>query len=286
MRFLTGKSGVINQLIPGKRIMKLKIAAGTDTGLKRKINEDAYLVREDLGLFIVADGMGGHRAGEVASRMVVDTISDYWTRLQSNNEPLLIRPILKNISEKAKNLVNFVYIANKKVHEAQKNPEYFRMGSTVSVIAIEKEVMWLVNVGDSPVYSFKNGRMNLISEVHSIAAEQKNMGIDDSFGSSNPLMKNTLTRVIGINDTVEVYVKKVVPEAEEMILICSDGLINYADEKTIRSILSDYATSLESKVKALIDEANKGGGEDNITVILIEVLKENIFKRLVNKFKS
>lgn len=266
--------------------MKLKIAAGTDTGLKRKINEDAYLASEELGLFIVADGMGGHRAGEVASRMVVDTISEYWTRLQSKNEPFLIRPVLKNISERAKNLVNFVYIANKKVYEAQKNPEYFRMGSTVSVIATEKETMWLVNVGDSPVYSIRNSRMTLISEVHSIAAEQKNMGIDDSFGSSNPLMKNTLTRVIGINDTVEVYVKKVVPEAGDMILICSDGLINYVDEKVIRLILSDLTISLEGRVKRLIDEANKGGGGDNITLILVEVLKENIFKKLVKKLKS
>ncbi|NLA74838.1 MAG: serine/threonine-protein phosphatase [Deltaproteobacteria bacterium] len=266
--------------------MKLKVASGTDTGLKRKINEDAYLVREDLGLFIVADGMGGHRAGEVASRMVVDTISECWTRLKTKSEPFLIRPVLKNISEKAKNLVNFVYIANKVVHEAQKNPEYFQMGSTVSVIATEKEIMWLVNVGDSPVYQLSNGRMTLISEVHSIAAEQRRMGIDNSFGSSNPLMKNILTRVIGINDTVDVYVKKIVPEAGDMILICSDGLVNYLPEKAIRSILANLTISLEEKVKALIDEANNGGGGDNITVILIEILKEIIFKKFLNKFKS
>lgn len=266
--------------------MKLKTAAGTDTGLKRKINEDTYLVREDVGLFIVADGMGGHRAGEVASRMVVDTISDYWTRLKSKNEPFLIRPVLKNISEKAKNLVNFVYIANKVVFEAQKNPEYFKMGSTVSIIATEKETMWLVNVGDSPVYLFSNGCMKLVSEVHSIAAEQKNMGIDDSFGSSNPMMNNTLTRVIGINETVDVYIKKILPDAGDILLICSDGLVNYVPENQIRLILADLNISIESKVKALIDEANKGGGGDNITVILIEILNENIFKKLLNKFKS
>lgn len=265
--------------------MKLKTAAGTDTGLKRKINEDTYLVREDVGLFIVADGMGGHRAGEVASRMVVDTISEYWTRLKSKNEPFLIRPVLKNISEKAKNLINFVYIANKVVYEAQVNPEYFKMGSTVSIIATEKDFMWLVNVGDSPVYLLSNGHMKLISEVHSIAAEQKNMGIDDSFGSSNPMMNNTLTRVIGINETVDVYVKKIAPETGDMILICSDGLVNYCPENQIRLILNDLTLSLEERVKALIDEANKCGGGDNITVILIEILKESFFKKLINKFR-
>jgi serine/threonine protein phosphatase PrpC len=266
--------------------MKLKIAAGTDIGLKRKINEDTYSIRDDLGLFIIADGMGGHRAGEVASQMVVNTISEYWKGFKSKNEPLFIRPVLKNISEKAKHLVNSIYNANAMVFEAQKQPEYLKMGTTVSVIATEKDIMWVANVGDSPVYLFRNGSMTLLSEEHSIAAEQKNMGIEESLESSNPLMKNTLTRVIGINNTVDVYVKKVVPEAGDVILMCSDGLVNYAPEKFIRSILADFSIPPETKVKALIEEANKGGGGDNVTVILIECLEENWWKKFLQLFKS
>lgn len=264
--------------------MKLKIAAGTDTGLKRKINEDTYLTRDDLGLYIVADGMGGHRAGEVASRMVVSSISEYWTGLKAKNEPLFIRPVLKNISEKAKHLVNSIYMANAMVFEAQKQPEYLKMGTTVSIIATEKDIMWVANVGDSPVYLFRNGSMTLLSEEHSIAAEQKKVGVVNDLASSNLLMKNTLTRVIGINETVDVYVKKIVPMPSDMILMCSDGLVNYCPDNHIRSILADFSMSPEIKVKALIDEANKGGGGDNVTVILIEVLEETWWRKIIVKY--
>ncbi len=261
--------------------MKLKIVAGTDTGLKRKINEDTYLVRDDLGLFIVADGMGGHRAGEVASRMVVNTISKYWTGLKAKKDPAFIRPVLKNISEKAKHLVNSIYMANQVVFEAQKQPEYLKMGTTVSVITTEKDIMWAANVGDSPVYLFRNGSMTLLSEEHSIAAEQKKVGIENDLASSNLLMKNTLTRVIGINDTVDVYVKKLVPMPSDLILMCSDGLVDYCPDNRIRSILADFSMSPETKVKTLIEEANKGGGGDNITVILIEVLEETWWRKII-----
>jgi PPM family protein phosphatase len=263
--------------------MKLKIAAGTDIGLKRKINEDTYLVRDDLGLFIVADGMGGHRAGEVASQMVVNAISEYWTGLKAKKDPSFIRPVLKNISEKAKHLVNSIYMANAIVFEAQKQPEYLKMGTTVSVIATEKDTMWVANVGDSPVYLFRNGIMTLVSEEHSIAAEQKKVGVENDLAASNLLMKNTLTRVIGINDTVDVYVKKIVPMASDMILMCSDGLVNYLPDNHIRSILADFSMSPETKVKALIEEANKGGGGDNVTVILIEVLEETWWRKIIKK---
>jgi PPM family protein phosphatase len=263
--------------------MKLKIAAGTDIGLKRKINEDSYLIRDDLGLFIVADGMGGHRAGEVASRMVVNSISEYWAGLKAKKDPSFIRPVLKNISEKAKHLVNSIYMANATVYEAQKQPEYLKMGTTVSVIATEKDIMWVANVGDSPVYLFRNGSMTLVSEEHSIAAEQKKKGMENDLASSNLMMKNTLTRVIGIKDTVDVYVKKIIPMASDLILMCSDGLVNYCPENHIRSILADFSMSPETKVKALIEEANKGGGGDNVTVILIEVLEETWWRKIIKK---
>jgi protein phosphatase len=122
--------------------------------------------------------------------------------------------------------------------------------------------------------------MTLISEVHSIAAEQKNMGIDEAFGSSNPLMKNILTRVIGINDTVEVYVKKIVPEAGDMILICSDGLINYVDEKTIRLIYLILPPPLKAKSRGLLTRQIKGERRQYHSD-LIEVLKENFFKKII-----
>lgn len=265
--------------------MKLKTAGGTDTGLKRKTNEDRYLIREDLGLFIVADGMGGHRAGEVASRMVVDTMVDYWTRMRSKQIPSFLGPVKKEISGMANHLVNSIYMSNIMVHEAQKKPEYLRMGSTVSAVFAENDTLWLANVGDSPVFLYDNGEMKLLSEEHSIQAEQKSMGPEKLFGLDNTALKNVLTRVIGMQENVEVYITKVVPGAGNIILLCSDGLVNYTNEETISKITGDPLLSIEKKVKCLIDEAIKGGGGDNVTVILIEVLEEGFWDKIKRKLR-
>ncbi len=265
--------------------MKLKSAGYTDTGLERKENEDRYLVRQDLGLFIVADGMGGHVAGEVASRMVVETMVEYWIRMKLKKIPSFLEPVNKEISEKANHLVNSIHLSNKLIHEAQKMPEYLRMGSTVSAVVTEGDAFWLANVGDSPVYLNDRGKLVLISEEHSIAAEQKNMGFGNFLNSSNQSFKNMLTRVIGMDETVEVFTRKIVPEAGDILLLCSDGLTNYMDEKSISAVLNHSLLPLESKVRALIDGANKGGGGDNITVVLIEVLEESRMEKIKNKLK-
>ncbi|MGD9159434.1 MAG: protein phosphatase 2C domain-containing protein [Desulfobacteraceae bacterium] len=265
--------------------MKLKSAGYTDTGLERKKNEDRYLVRQDLGLFVVADGMGGHVAGEMASRMVVETMVEYWIRMKLKKTPPFLEPVNKEISEKANHLVNSIHMSNKLIHEAQKMPEYLRMGSTVSAVITDGEAFWLANVGDSPVILNDRGKLVLISEEHSIAAEQKSMGIGNLSGINNPSFKNMLTRAIGMDESVEVFTRKIVPEAGDILLLCSDGLTNYMSEKSITAILNHSLLPLESKVRALIDGANKGGGGDNITVILIEVLEESRMEKIKSKLK-
>jgi len=265
--------------------MKLKAAGSTDIGLKRKTNEDRYLVRQDLGLFIVADGMGGHRAGAVASRMVVETMVEYWIKMKLKKVPSFIEPVKKEISGKANHLINSINLSNKLVHGAQKLPEYLHMGSTVSAVLAEGDALWLANVGDSPVYLNDRGKLVLISEEHSIAAEQKSMGLDRFLSSSNPSLKNMLTRVIGVDENVEVFLRKIVPEAGDTVLLCSDGLTNYMSEKSINTVLNHPLLPLESKVRALVDGANKGGGGDNITVILLEILEEGRMEKIKNKLK-
>lgn len=265
--------------------MKLKVAGNTDTGLERKINEDRYLIRQDLGLFIVADGMGGHKAGEVASRMVVETMVEYWIKMQLKKTPSFLEPVNEEISERANHLLNSIYMSNMLVHEAQKKLEYLRMGSTVSALLTEGEAFWLANVGDSPVYITDKGKMVLLSEEHSVAAEQKSMGLQKAFNSSNQSLKNTLTRVIGMDEKVDVFIKKINPEVGDIILLCSDGLTNYMSEESIISVLNHPLFPLESKVRALIDGANKGGGGDNITVILIEVIEETRMEKIKSKLK-
>lgn len=254
--------------------MKILTSGKTDRGLKRKLNEDSLLIRPDLGLYAVADGMGGHRAGEVASRMVIDNLTEYWEKVRSNQAPSFLQSIEKDISLPAKHLINSIVFSNIVVHEAQKRPEYHRMGSTISAVLEDKDTLWVANVGDSPVYLFEHGNLILVSEEHSIEAEQKNLGLYDATSSTNPMIKNMLTRVMGLNERVDVHITPIKPEPGDRVVVCSDGLTNYLSEAAIKTILDDFTLSLDRQAGLLIDEANRGGGGDNITVILLEVKEE------------
>ncbi len=253
--------------------------------MKRKINEDSYLLVPDMGLYVIADGMGGHKAGEVASRLVVDTLADYWLKVEDNKPPAFLESIDKDISKGAKHLINSIWLANAMIHEAQKKPEYRRMGSTVSALLVEKDCVWAANVGDSSVFHFDHGHLIQVSEEHSIEAERKSMGLVDPYEASSSFLKSMLTRALGQSEKVEVYIAPVRPDVGNMVVLCSDGLTNYLSEQSIYTVLDDFSVSIDRKVDILIDEANLGGGGDNISVILLEVLDEGKWKKWKKKFK-
>ena len=265
--------------------MKVKPAGKSHIGMKRKINEDSYLIAPDLGLFVIADGMGGHKAGDVASRLAVDTIADYWRKVKNNETPSFLEPIQKDVSEGAKHLINSIRFANVIIHEAQKKPQYHRMGTTVAALLVEKDCVWSANVGDTLVYLFDNGRLIQISEEHSLEAEQRSLGLTNSQTSTNPLLKHMLTRVLGLSETVDVFISPIKPDEGDILLICSDGLTNYISEQSIQAVLDDFSLSLERKVDVLIDEANRGGGGDNVSVILLEVLEKGTWAKFKKKLK-
>jgi protein phosphatase len=263
--------------------MKIRAAGKSHVGLKRKINEDKYLLAPELGLFVVADGMGGHKAGEVASRMVVETMADYFQNALQGSPPAFIQAVNEEISEGAKHLVNAITLTNMVIHEAQKKPQYRRMGSTIAAVLAEEDCLWSANVGDSSIYLFERGRLIQISEEHSIEAEQRSLGMTNADGTTNPLMKNVLTRVLGLSEKVNVYLNPIRPDAGDQILLCSDGLVDYVPHQSIQTILDDFSMSAERKVDVLIEEANRGGGGDNVTAILLEVMKEGKWDKLKRK---
>ncbi len=265
--------------------MKVKAAGKSHVGLKRKVNEDSYLIAPDLGLYVIADGMGGHKAGEVASRMTVETLADYWQKVKNDKPPSFLEPIKNDISRHAKHLINAITLTNIIIHEAQKRREYHKMGSTVSALLVEKDCIWSANVGDSPVYLFDHDGLTQVSEEHSIEAEQKIRGMVSSFADTSPFLKNVLTRVLGLNEKVNVYITPIKPDVGDLVLMCSDGLTNYASEPVIKTVLDDFSISIERKVDVLIDEANRGGGGDNISVIILEVLDEGKWGKLKKRLR-
>jgi PPM family protein phosphatase len=265
--------------------MKLKSAGKSHIGLKRKLNEDSYLLSADMGLYVIADGMGGHKAGEIASKIVIDTLNDYWMKVYKNDPPLLMETVSKDLPDKAGHLINSISLANLLIHEAQKKPRYYGMGSTVSALLADKNRIWSSNVGDSRVYLSTAEHLSLISEEHSLEAEQKNIGLFNTSSPAGSFIKNMLTRALGLTEKVDIFITSIEPRPGDKILMCSDGLTNYLSEEDINGIISNTSFNIEQKVDALINSANEGGGGDNITVILVEVLEEGRWSRFRSMLK-
>jgi len=266
--------------------MKLEAIGKSNKGLRRKINEDSFFVDPVLDLYVVADGMGGHMAGEVASRMVVDTMSDYWRKVRSGNFPRFLSPVNPEISDNARHLINSIVLCNMLIREGQKKPEYHGMGSTVSALLADRDILWVANVGDSPAYLFDHDRLIQVSEEHSMEAEHKSIGLITESKEGNPLIKNILTRVLGLTAKVNVFISPIRPAEGDLLLMCTDGLTNFVPKRSIKTILNDFSMSLERKADVLIDEANRAGGGDNITVILLEVIRERVWGKVKRKLKS
>ena len=257
------------------RAVLVKISASLSaTGVSKRLRE----LEVPLGEFI---DLAQHTV-EARQR---GTANRPWVQIKKDKPPAFLEPINKDVSEGAKHLINSISLTNIIIHEAQKKPEYHRMGSTVSALLVEKDSLWAANVGDSPIYLFDHGRLIQISEEHSIEAEQRAMGLTDTLSSTGPAMKNMLTRVLGLNQKVDVYITPIRPEAGDLILVCSDGLTNYMTEQAIGTVLDDFSTSLERKTDILINEANRGGGGDNISAIILEILEEGKWDKFKKKLK-
>ncbi len=247
----------------------------SDVGRKRKNNEDAMFLDDAINLYVVADGMGGHQAGEVASGIVVETIRDYM--IQSKG----VEPAGENeytdqsISMGANRLVSGIRLANRGVYGLSKqNEAYEGMGSTVSAVLFTDDTLIAANVGDSPVYLIHRDQIELISVLHTVLAEQ--MAIDpDRAGNIEPRFAHLLTRAVGIDETVWPDVCETPCFKGDVLVISSDGLSNKVTPEEILEIAGNKPP--RKACAALVDLANERGGDDNITVIVLKV-KDKINK--------
>ncbi len=225
-------------------------AVRTDTGRQRNANEDSLFT--DAPLFVVADGMGGAQAGEVASKAAAESFA------QGLPEAPPERLLEQTIEE-----------ANRTIHElARKDPGLAGMGTTITaaIVDLEAEEVAIGHVGDSRAYRLRGGRFEQLTRDHSLVEEMRRKGqLTDAQAEDHP-QRSIITRALGPEPEVQVDLQTVPAQAGDVFLICSDGLTTMLDDEKIGQILG-RATSLQSAVRALVDEANRAGGRDNITVV-------------------
>jgi protein phosphatase len=260
--------------------MKAISAGFTHIGKRRDNNEDNYHNDDDFALYIVADGMGGHSAGEVASSTVVSSIRDYMEAFHTSQ--LSWQEGETNMSPAASAVCHAIELANRVVHQLSRDQgEYKGMGSTAAVVYLHGNTLVAANVGDSRVYLIRQGTIEQLSQDHTLLAEQlrKNPNWDPKL-SSIP-MQHILVRAVGIQEDVEPDVYEVQPLPGDLLLMCSDGLTDMLSDTEIYQAVLEGGT-LDEICERLVFLANEKGGLDNITVVvtLIQKREKGLLKRL------
>jgi protein phosphatase len=248
-------------------------AVSSDPGLRRSSNEDSYCTRPDLGLFIVADGMGGHVAGEVASRVAVEAIEIFIQETAGADKnrtwPFPFEPAL---SLEANRLKAAFRLANRRIASAIADSNALRgMATTASAILTGPEGACVAHVGDSRVYVLREADLNQITNDHSWVEEQVRAGTMSPTAARQHPWRNVVTRALSGGEDPEVDVTQIRPLEAERYLLCSDGLFSVVTDDQIAEIMADRNVPLEQLCQRLIDAANNAGGPDNITTLVLEV---------------
>ena len=242
-------------------MMKFDVAALTDVGLKREINQDSVLVNHDLGLFVVADGMGGHRGGEVASALAVETVQDF------------LRDRLNEFRQAPKKLLVEAYReASARIHSKSTNesPELMGMGTTMVLMMILQDKAYIANVGDSRAYLYRAPNLWQMTEDHSLINEQIKAGVIMEEEAGHVLGRNVITRSVGFEREVIADLVERQIQPDDLFLLCSDGLSGLITNEKIAEVCKKG--SLKEIAQKCVSEAKKAGGDDNVSVILIKPL--------------
>ena len=255
----------------GKQI-HLDVAACTDTGRVRPINEDSYRISPDQNLFVLSDGMGGAAKGEVASAIAVETVIRWLHENAANGMPKLFTSYAE-ASNGTNSLVRAIEMANREIHEhGMRDPGCRGMGSTIVAAHICGTRLSLAHVGDSRAYLFRAQALQQLTSDHSLVAEQVRHGLMSHQQAAASELQSVLTRALGTEESVSVDADEIELFPGDSLLLCSDGLTRMVPEDEIAGILAE-ASPVRIAAERLVRRANEHGGEDNITVIAIRLNK-------------
>ncbi|HET9450481.1 MAG TPA: Stp1/IreP family PP2C-type Ser/Thr phosphatase [Aggregicoccus sp.] len=247
------------------------LSAGlTDVGRKRTHNEDSFLVDDELHLYVVADGMGGHAGGGTASRIAVETIDKELRRARDSRDNPFVSTANLQDSLLPEALRAAVEQACRAIFAAaQEDPRLSGMGTTVISLVVHDEFAFFAHVGDSRAYLIRGDLIQQISEDHSLVNEQIKAGMITPEEAKHSRYKNIITRSVGFEEEVLVDVMGLVAEPGDTFVLCSDGLANMVEDRELLETVRQ-TRRLEDVPKALIDLANERGGDDNITAIVVQ----------------
>lgn len=243
----------------------------TDVGLQRDHNEDSYAVLSEYGLYVVADGMGGHRSGDVASRIATDSISEFF-RSTANDDATWPIAFDANLTEDENRLLSGILIANRRIFERSiRSRECAGMGTTVvgAVFSKRRSRLYVGHVGDSRAYRVRAGAIQQLTRDHSLINDYLMAMPEMTEEQRAELPKNVITRALGMHDNVNVDLMSDEPRIGDVYLLCSDGLSGMMTDEQIRDAITSSRDTSEM-CRRLISQANEHGGDDNITVLVVK----------------
>lgn len=252
--------------------MKIRSFGCSDVGRRREKNEDSFLVSDNLALYVVADGMGGHLGGDIASQLAVGTIGETIRALEADPEMTLREggDVSFRSGEYQGYLRYAIQLASQRIFEKSiADASLHGMGTTTVALLFRKNKVYIANVGDSRAYRVRGDEIHQMTKDHSLVWEQVRAGTLSEEDARGHRLKNIITRSVGFQDDVDVDIDVRVVREKDRFLLCSDGLSNMVQSLEIRDIAATH--DLETACRHLVDIANERGGEDNVTVTLVEV---------------
>ena len=252
----------------------LEIVSHTDPGMVRSHNEDSVASIAEKGLVVLADGMGGYNAGEVASGMATTVLTTELRQLLEEHAP---HELDQQSGQKAalKMLREQVAKANTSIYQAsQSQPQYSGMGTTLVVALFYDNKMMVAHIGDSRLYRMRGDEFSQVTKDHSLLQEQIDAGMLTKEQAKHSSNKNLVTRALGIDPAVEAEIHEYDAKPGDIYLLCSDGLSDMVSDEDIGMTLQALGANLELAAQQLVQMANDNGGRDNVSVILIKILRE------------
>ncbi len=252
-------------------MMKILSSGGTDPGKKRKNNEDSFLQDDGLGLYAVADGIGGHEGGEVASRIAMDTFREVLPGLLKGNDVTPPFSLSLDVEPRISALRYAITLSNQKILQtASINPALTGMGTTITALLLCRGAAYIAHVGDSRAYLLRSGECSQITNDHSFVAEQIRAGKLTAEQAKTSAYRHIITRAVGIDREVSVDHATLEVKENDTFLLCTDGLTEMVADSEICAILAECAPA--AATENLIRRANEQGGVDNITAVVFKIL--------------